>query len=187
MIYVPPGAGTVLIWYIYCRESHNYVNVLRVSWRQKTFGHEYILHEQPFLLSKTQWHWRAVAIWAQIWLAGGPETSGKSLTWFDNCILVLLWQHSLPSVLYPGYPILRAGKLVNNTVVQYRRLAPGYLHYSTCLGSIRSPFCVEWECLSHSNDFPCVDKSQHGDLQLTEQPFGYTEPCSHWVIAISPE
>lgn len=27
--------------------------------------------------------------------------------------------------------------------------------------------------------FPRVDKSQHGDLQLGEQPFGYAEHCSH--------
>lgn len=39
------------------------------------------------------------------------------------------------------------------------------------------PFCVKWKCLSLGNDFSRVDKSQHGDLQLGEQPFGYTEPC----------
>lgn len=27
--------------------------------------------------------------------------------------------------------------------------------------------------------FSRVDKSQHGDLQLGEQPFGYVEPCLH--------
>lgn len=49
-----------------------------------------------------------------------------------------------------------------------------------CLpGLNQTPLCVEWKCLSLGNDFSRVDKSQHGDLQLGEQPFGYAEPCLH--------
>lgn len=49
-----------------------------------------------------------------------------------------------------------------------------------CLpGLNQNPLCVEWKCLSLGNDFSRVDKSQHGDLQLGEQPFGYAEPCLH--------
>lgn len=49
----------------------------------------------------------------------------------------------------------------------------------TVPGLNQSPLCVEWNRLSLGNDFSRVDKSQHGDLQLGEQPFGYTEPCLH--------
>lgn len=55
---------------------------------------------------------------------------------------------------------------------------PSALYLPVCLVSIRPPLC-QWKCLSLGNDFSRVDKSQHGDLQLGEQPFGYAEHCLH--------